>query len=133
MKRVHNRRRPPKHWDLLGRTARSVARRCTASIASSSVPTAGTAATAPTRRSGHERIAAPAGFLARPVLLLGRRGHVDREAVALGEHGDRAHIHLEPVLLPHSAYRLLVERALVGRREQRFYLREVALEARGGD
>lgn len=54
-----------------------------------------------------------------PVLLLGRRRRVDRETVALGEHGDRAHIHLEPVLLPHSAYRLLVELTLVGRREKR--------------
>src|SRR3712207_5580099 len=59
--------------------------------------------------------AAPSPTLrSRALLLLGRRGCVDQEAMALGELGDGAHVHLQPVLLPHGAHRFFVQRAPVG-------------------
>jgi hypothetical protein len=53
------------------------------------------------------------------MLSVGRRRCVDRETMALGEYRDRAHIHLQCVLGSHSTDRFLVERTLVGWREQR--------------
>ncbi len=53
--------------------------------------------------------------------------------MALYEQGYGAHIHLEPVFLHDGAERLFVGRAFLGGREKGFDLREVPLEACGGD
>ena len=44
---------------------------------------------------------------------------IDQKAMALSEHRDGAHVHLQPVLLSHGADRFLVEWTLIGWRKQR--------------
>jgi hypothetical protein len=53
------------------------------------------------------------------LLPIGRGRCIDKKAMALSEHRDGAHVHLQPVLLPHGANRFLIERTLVRRWKQR--------------
>jgi hypothetical protein len=48
--------------------------------------------------------------------LVGSRRYDDSNAMVLDEHRDRVHVHLEPVLGPHSPHRFLTKRIFVGRR-----------------